>query len=65
MLLDFMAVLRALYSGVGDAAYRPEIDRDSDGRINLSEYNFVRQRLGSAPGPSGLACSGTVPCQVP
>ena len=65
MLHDVILLRRAIHSKVGDPAYSPELDRDSDGLINLVEFNYLRGRYGSVPGPSGLACAGSVPCEAP
>jgi hypothetical protein len=65
MLEDFIRLRHALYSEAGDAAYSPELDRDSDGLINLDEFIYLSGRFGSAPGPSGLACAGSVSCEAP
>jgi hypothetical protein len=32
------------------------------GAVNAQDYVLFRGLLGSTPGPSGLACAGTVPC---
>jgi hypothetical protein len=44
----------------------PACDLDEDGFIgNLGDLGIMTALLGSPPGPSGLACAGTVPCTVP
>ena len=44
----------------------PVCDLDEDGFIGgLGEFGIMTALLGSPPGPSGLACAGTVPCTVP
>ncbi len=42
--------------------YDPAVDVDSDGAIGGLEFAFFRSRIGGAPGPSGLACAGQIPC---
>jgi hypothetical protein len=37
-------------------------DFDGDGVIGGSDFTRFVQMFGQAPGPSGLACAGTVPC---
>ncbi len=44
----------------------PVCDLDEDGSIGgLGEFGFMVALVGSPPGPSGLACAGTVPCTAP
>jgi len=44
----------------------PACDLDEDGFIgNVGDVGIMTALLGTPPGPSGLACAGTVPCPVP
>jgi len=44
----------------------PICDLDEDGFVgNVADFNAFRFLMGSPPGPSGLACAGTVPCTAP
>ncbi len=45
----------------------PDIcDLDEDGVFGFADWGyFVSVLLGTPPGPSGLACAGTVPCSAP
>jgi subtilisin family serine protease len=42
--------------------YTPDVDADGDVAIGQSDYRVLRSHYGGPPGPSGLACAGTVPC---
>jgi hypothetical protein len=37
-------------------------DLDANGQTNLADFNLFVALFGGPPGPSGLACAGTVPC---
>lgn len=37
-------------------------DMDADGDTDLNDFNLFVAAFGGPPGPSGLACAGTVPC---
>lgn len=39
-----------------------EFDHDADGQTGLSDFNIFLSLFGGPPGPSGLACAGTIPC---
>jgi len=44
----------------------PICDLDENGIVgNLGDFGIFASLLGSPPGPSGLACAGTVPCTAP
>jgi hypothetical protein len=44
----------------------PVCDLDEDGFIGgLDEFGIMAALIGAPPGPSGLACAGTVPCTAP
>lgn len=47
----------------GDPGYAPDVDMDGDGVIGSADVDLFVDglRLG-VPGPSGLACAGTLPC---
>ena len=47
---------------LGDPCYNPAIDYDSNNAIGSADFNFFRSAFQDPPGPSGLACAGTVPC---
>ncbi len=44
----------------------PACDLDEDGSIGgLDEFGIMVSLIGAPPGPSGLACAGSVPCTAP
>ena len=45
-----------------DPGFNPLVDHNGDGAIGIPDFNVFRRYFGQAPGPSGLACAGTVPC---
>jgi hypothetical protein len=40
-------------------------DTDEDGVIGFPDWMYFVLLVGTPPGPSGLACAGTVPCTAP
>ncbi len=40
----------------------PVAEFGDDGAVGLDDMGVVLGALGELPGPSGLACAGTVPC---
>lgn len=59
---DFVIFSNAFLSGAGDPNYDPDVDAEGDGAIGLSDFGVFKSYYLLAPGPSGLACAGTVPC---
>ena len=56
-----------LRSNFGQACPTPwghcaDADFNCDGVVGVPDFNILRSLFGSSPGPSGLACAGTVPC---
>ena len=49
----------------GDPGFDPAADHDNSGAIMLNDLQVLRRSFSSAPGPSALACAGTVPCFKP
>jgi hypothetical protein len=44
----------------------PVCDLNEDGIFgSVADFEILRSSLGGSPGPSGLACAGTVPCLPP
>ena len=39
-----------------------DADFDGDNLVGGSDFAIFVQRFGTPPGPSGLACAGTIPC---
>jgi hypothetical protein len=40
----------------------PDTDMDGDGTVDGTDFALFSVGFGAFPGPSGLACAGTVPC---
>lgn len=59
---DFVAMIAAYGSSSGGGSYDPDIDSNGDGTIGGVDFSRMLGSFGTAPGPSGLACAGTVPC---
>jgi hypothetical protein len=58
-----LARFKAAYlSSTGDAAYDADIDADSDGEIGPLDFSAFKTLYLLVPGPSGLACAGSIPC---
>lgn len=53
---DFSTFLAA-FGGPGTIT-----DHNGDGLTSATDFSTFLQFLGGIPGPSGLACAGTVPC---
>jgi hypothetical protein len=51
---------RILISSIGQTG--TAADFDGDGAVGLSDFTILQSAIGAAPGPSGLACAGNVPC---
>ena len=64
-LADFGTFKGAFGKSPPDPAYNADVDADGDGGIGISEFGFFKRSFGAPPGPSGLACAGTIPCLVP
>jgi hypothetical protein len=47
----------------GFASNDANLDLDCDGRVLGADVTRHEALLGTAPGPSGLSCAGTIPCQ--
>jgi len=59
---DFASLVAGLASSYADPVYRAVLDADGDGVVGDPELDLFRVHFGGAPGPSGLACAGSVPC---
>ena len=58
-----LGILSMAYgAAASDSRYDPRVDHNADGSIGVYELGVLSQRWGSPPGPSGLACAGSVPC---
>lgn len=62
-IADFVIFAATFPSALGFPAYRPDVDFNESGAITIGDFAFFRRRFAlGAPGPSGLACAGVVPC---
>ena len=50
------------WTAITAPTYTPDVDNDGNGTIGRRDYRILRNLFGGPPGPSGLACAGTVPC---
>lgn len=56
--IDFGPFLTAFNAGTGDAQ-----DHDGNGIVNALDFSgFLSGFNAGVPGPSGLACAGSIPC---
>jgi len=60
--LDFAMLRKVFGSSAESPGWDPQLDANGDGVINNVEFALVRSTFGNPPGPSGLACAGSVPC---
>jgi hypothetical protein len=58
---DF-AIFRASFGTCTPLDRCAEADFDGDGAVGIPDFAVFRRCFGRPPGPSGLACAGTVPC---
>jgi hypothetical protein len=58
--VDFSLLAGAFLSPVPPAS--PDLDLDSDGVVGAVDFSTLAGSFLGVPGPSGLACAGTVPC---
>ena len=61
---DF-AILRSVLSQSASSSPAAAADLNGSGTVTAADFAILRSRLNTAPGPSGLACAGTIPCQEP
>ena len=59
---DFVTLSVAFGTVLGGAGYDPTCDHDESGGIFAPDFVTLSVFFGGPPGPSGLACAGTVPC---
>ena len=60
--LDFSRLIAAYGASSGEPGYDAGLDADGDGVIAGLEFSLVVSSYGGPPGPSGLACAGSIPC---
>jgi hypothetical protein len=61
---DVQALSARLLQSWADPGYEAVYDVEGDGTIGDAEMAMLLRHFGRAPGPSGLACSGAVPCSA-
>ena len=59
---DFVRIREAFGATPASPDWDPQLDADADGAIGDADFALLRRSFGSPPGPSGLACAGSVPC---
>src|SRR5206468_154661 len=59
---DFIALGQAFGKNTTSPGWNPEIDANGDGVIGVADFIAIGHSFGKPPGPSGLACAGSVPC---
>jgi hypothetical protein len=59
---DYDIFLAAYGAIEPDPRYDPRVDNDANGGCGLADYDLLVNQWGGPPGPSGLACAGSVPC---
>jgi hypothetical protein len=62
---DFLQFAPKFGSASPNPLYDPEFDANGDGVIGAAEFLLLGRSFGGAPGPSGLACAGVIPCPGP
>jgi hypothetical protein len=60
---DFIQLFYAWGSSVGEPNYEENVDLVGVGVIGTPDFLPMSSLWGLPPGPSGLACAGTIPCQ--
>lgn len=59
---DFYMFVPMLGTSIGMPGYADVWDNTGDSAIGVPDFLFMVNQFGSAPGPSALACAGTIPC---
>lgn len=59
---DWLQLASAFGATIGNPGYATGLDTNGDGAIGAAELLFLGASFAGAPGPSGLACTGTIPC---
>lgn len=62
---DYLLLVGGFGARLGGPDYDPDLDSDGDGAIGAPEVMLLGSAFGGPPGPSGLACAGTIPCPAP
>ena len=59
---DYGILLTSYGRVTGDPLYDPDVDANGDGAVGMQDYGMFLGAFTHSPGPSGLACAGTIPC---
>ena len=59
---DFGLLRSVLNQSALSSPTAADADLNGSGVVTTSDFAILRARLNTAPGPSGLACAGSVPC---
>jgi hypothetical protein len=59
---DLQLLSEVVPTAFPDAGYAAVLDADGDGAIGDAEMQLLTRHFGGPPGPSGLACAGSIPC---
>jgi hypothetical protein len=59
---DFGIFGAAWGRAVGAPGVNPQTDHSGDGAVGGPDFSFALRGHGLPPGPSGLACAGSIPC---
>jgi hypothetical protein len=62
---DLGILFAAFGSQNGDPNWNAAVDHDGNGTIGIADWGRLSASWGTPPGPSGLACAGSVPCPTP
>jgi hypothetical protein len=60
---DLVQLRAAWQCTSSDACYNRDVDSDSNDAIGAADLVLLRSQWQSVPGPSGMSCAGTTPCQ--
>jgi len=59
---DFVILSLAYGTTSGETNFDEDVDADGGGDIGIEEFALLSNSWGNPPGPSGLACAGSIPC---
>ena len=62
---DFAILRSVLNQSASASPAAANSDLNGSGTVTSADFAILRSRLNTAPGPSGLACAGTIPCPFP
>jgi hypothetical protein len=62
---DFAILRGVLGQSASSSPTAAKADLNGSGTVTAADFAILRSALGTPPGPSGLACAGTIPCPAP